>query len=270
VLKANVETELIKWSHGEIVCYWRPGVDTPIILLHGICGGARHFDDIFFDSSLCSNSLLSIDLPGYGYSTPIFSWDLDIVCEAIKAAIGFFINSKPWIVAHSISSSVAVRLIKYISGIILLEGNILSQHLYFSDKVLKSKRHEYNKEYERIQRSSSMVLKYQTHIDDAKLDYYSSTYGLCDYETVWSTASHCNKDIRNFEVVNRLSNWPNPVHCIYGEYSDYKITIDDIKNALPNVKLHAIKNSGHFPMIDNPVDTWLTVANILKREVECC
>ena len=265
-MKEKVETVTIEWNGGNLACRWRPGKENPIIFLHGICGSSAHFNTAFIDPSLCNHSLLAIDLPGYGNSSPISSWNLDLVGEAIKTAMEHFLDHKPWAVAHSISSSVVIRLIKYLSGIILLEGNMIPQHLDFSDKVLKSKRHEYTKEYERIQRASSMVLKYQTYIkDNILLDYYSTTYALCSADTVWDTANNCSNDIKDLEVIKRLSKLDFPVYCLYGAESNYKKSISDVKKVFPDMQLHTITNSRHFPMIDNPEETWRIVVNILRK-----
>jgi pimeloyl-ACP methyl ester carboxylesterase len=263
----KAETSFIECGNGKIACYWRPGNGIPIVLLHGICGSAIHFNTVFTDYSLKNYSLLAIDLPGYGDSTPIPSWDISVVGEMVKSVMECFFDQKPWMITHSVSSSVAVLLLQYLSGVIFLEGNLLSKHLDFSDKILKSKKNEYIKEYKRIQCMAPMVLKYQTFIQDSNLlDYYANTYISCSADTVWNTADKCNQDVKNGEPIRRLKEWSGSMHCVYGKYSKYKDTISEIKNFLPDMRLHSVEESGHFPMIDNPVATWLIVANILKEK----
>jgi pimeloyl-ACP methyl ester carboxylesterase len=260
-----MEPEFVDWSGGKLACYWRSGRGRPILLLHGICGGAIHFETAFAALSLRNNPLLAIDLPGFGYSTAFPGWDLETVKSAIKEAMDDYLDEEPWGVAHSISSSIAARLLPNLAGVTLLEGNLLPEHLDFSDKVLKFERHEYVNEFQRIQRSASVVMRFQTQLKDHGLiNRYASTYGECTAETVWDIAAACNRDVREGELLHQFSEASKPMFTVFGRNSSYQKTVDKIRGALPAMQLHGVAESGHFPMIDNPAATWKAVANALK------
>ena len=55
------------------------------------------------------------------------------------------------------------------------------------------------------------------------------------------------------------------MYCLYGAESNYKKIISDVKKVFPDMQLHTITNSRHFPMIDNPEETWRIVVNILRK-----
>ena len=110
-----------------------------------------------------------------------------------------------------------------------------------------------------------MVLKFQTRVTDAgKRRRYADSYEACSAETVWRTAKQINGDIRSGLPLRRLAAWSGPVCCVYGALSGYGATLDTISRRLAWRTVHRIEDAAHFPMMDNPQDTYAAVTHDLN------
>jgi pimeloyl-ACP methyl ester carboxylesterase len=236
-------------------------------MLHGLCGSAIHFDTAFGNSDLMKHALLAIDLPGFGRSQSYGALSLESMRDAVAKLIKKYCDRKPWLVVHSISTSVAVRLLGDVFGVIFLEGDLLPEHLEFSDKIVSVERGEYDQSHKKIQRIAPIIMRYQTRLKDAKLiRYYSSSFRDCSADVVWNMAARANKDVRSLRPLQYLSSWQGQLGFVVSIGSVYEETISLVRAALPDIRTYQIKNSGHFPMIDNPSMTWAAVAREIEGE----
>jgi pimeloyl-ACP methyl ester carboxylesterase len=237
----------------------RSGDGAGIVFLHGLCGAAVHFDRAFSDAALEGVPILAFDLPGFG-ETPA-NGGLDAMAEAVAAGIVEAGFRRPLLVAHSMASSIAIRLLATASGVVLLEGNLVASHLEFSDRIINVPRAEFPAEFARMQRTSKMILRYQTRIsDEVALARYARTWNACSAETVWRVASEINREVRAGVVVVRFATSNVPLTCAYGTAGAYEKTVADLAARLPATSFVAIRDAAHYPMLDAPEETYATVA----------
>ncbi len=257
-----VERYAIPWNGGEVSCLRRTGVKRALVLLHGLYGGAIHFDAAFSDTALSRHALLAIDLPGFGYSDKVEPTTIQTVAEAVKGMIDDQkFDKKPWLVAHSLSGSVAARILDDVIGVSLIEGNILEDHLRFSDDVIAHDRAAYGGIFSRLEKNALVALRFQTQPRDREsLKRYAATYAQCTADTVWDIAKDSNEDIRAHTTRALFADWRGPLYCLFGSEGSYGETIHDVQEALSCAVLREISNSGHFPMIDNPEETYAAIA----------
>lgn len=254
--------------NGKKISYMRrSGGKIPLVLVHGLCGGAIHFDQAFSNVALADHTLVAIDLPGFGNSDKVEPITVDVMASAVKAVIaeqGF--SEKPWLAAHSMSGSVAARVVSDVSGISLIEGNVLSEHLTFSDNIIAYDREAYRDTFVRLQKMALAALRLQTHSQDKlALQRYATTYAQCTANTVWDVAKDFNEEVRSGITRALFADWLGPLYCLYGSAGSYAETIEDIKGALPQATLQIISGSGHFPMIDNPDECYAVIAAQMKN-----
>jgi len=253
-------------SGKEVSFFYRKGSGPALVMLHGLCGSGSYFDLSYEYPGLLNNELLAIDLPGFGESSKIDEWSVDGVAEVICSVLQYKNIRWPWVVAHSMSSSIAVRLLDEISGLVLIEGNLLPSHLDFSDRILRSGREEYSVEYGRLKQLAPILMRQQTRLsEDSKLKHYGASYQCCSSEVVWDAARECNADIRSGFPLRRLAKWRSPLILFYGDESGYADTTSEISGVLPDAEMYLIRNSGHFPMLDNPSDTYDALSRIMEK-----
>lgn len=242
----------------------REGEGPGVIFLHGLCGGAIHFDGAFTNPQLASLALMAIDLPGFGESAEALNSSLDTMAAAVLSVAISAGYERPYLVVHSMASSIAARLLLRSAGVVLLEGNLLPAHLEFSDRILRVGRENFRNEFARMQGTATMIMRFQTrNIEDAALRRYSATWAACAAETVWDVAAAINREVRAFEVIKRFAASDVPLTCVYGAASAYAATIDEIAHRLPRAHFTAVPNAAHFSMLDAPQMTYDAVASAL-------
>jgi len=249
----------------------RRGQEPGIVFLHGLCCGATHFDQAFTDERLSHLALVAVDLPGFGASSKFGFASLETMARATSHILAENGIARPWIVAHSMAASVAVRLLDISAGIIFLEGNILPAHLEFSDRIIAVNRQSFPSEFKRLQRTAVMILKYQTRsVDTDALKNYAATWSQCSADTVWATAAEINQDIRSGLVSERFAAYTRPLVCLHGSDGSYAQTIGNIARALPPAEFIAIPGTAHYPMLDAPEATYGAIARtVLEGSSKC-
>lgn len=244
----------------------RSGYGPGIVFLHGLCGGAVYFDQAFEYEQLRGCALLAPDLPGFGESASARLVSLDDIARSVESAIAAMGFETYLIVAHSMASSIAARLLCRACGIVLVEGNLLPAHLEFSDRVISSSRNEFSSEFARMQRTARMILRYQTRIEDeAALGRYARTWSACSADTVWDVASAINAEVRGGVLIERFAASGFPLTCVYGADGGYANTIPDVVQRLPHASFEPIARAAHYPMLDAPNETYGIVARVWKE-----
>jgi len=250
----------------ELTGLWRDGGGRLVIFLHGLCGSSCHFDQAFTHLALGEWALFAPDLPGFGGSQKVRGQSLNLIVGALRMAIQeLTVDARPWVVAHSMSSSIAARILDWVSGVVLVEGNLIPAHLDFSDRILMDSRVQYRNTHLRMQNAAATVMRYQTGLKDrSALAHYSQGYGQCAADVVWDTARACNADVRSDRPIQQFATFGRPLICLYGDSGNYPDTLNEVRGRLPGLKLQSIANSKHFPMIDNPEETYALVAEAIR------
>lgn len=241
---------------------WRDGPD-PIVFLHGLCGGAIHYDAAFEAAELRGRGLVAVDLPGFGESHAEGETEIGLDAQreagrAVFAALGE--NVRPALVAHSMAGSVASQLLDGISALILLEGNVVAENLEFSDRILKTPAQNFARDYARISKSAETMMRLQTAVaNPARRGRYAATYRSCSAETVRHVAEEINLDARSGAILQRLAAWGRRFYYYVGSDSNFDTNVISTKGL--DVIVRKISGARHFLMLDNPSDTYAAIAN---------
>jgi len=259
---AVYDRKRLRYGQCELSLLWRDG-PRPIVFLHGLCGGAIHYDAAFEAAELKDRGLVAIDLPGFGESQMEGEIGVGLeaqrdACLAVFAALGEGV--RPTLVAHSMAGSVASQLLDEISSLILLEGNVSAEDLEFSDRILNMPEEDFEDEYARISKSAEIMMRLQTAVSDsARRGRYAATYRSCSARTVYHVAKDINLDARSGAIVRRLSGWGRRFYYYVGGDSNFDAGSISSKNF--DVVVREISGARHFLMLDNPNDTYAAVAN---------
>jgi pimeloyl-ACP methyl ester carboxylesterase len=258
--------ETVTWRGGTLSMLARAGRGPGLLMLHGLCGGAVHFDAAFHAKALDGHALVALDLPGFGESAGLGRCSLDEPADAARHAATALGLTRPMVVAHSMAASVAARLTGMAAGLVLLEGNVLPAHLGFSDRLLGGGEAAFRAEFPRMQATAAMILKYQTRqVAAPALRRYAETWSACEANTVWSLIAAFNPEVRAGAVSARLAAYDGPLLCLYGTEGDYATSAPELARALPNAELRAIEGAAHYLMLDAPEAVYAATAALMKR-----
>lgn len=254
---------------GPISHLWRDGMSGAggIVFLHGLCGGAVHFDRAFDDPSLESHDLCAVDLPGFGDSQTATFGSLEDCANAVAAVMevaGF--ARPPWLVAHSMSASIAVRLLDRIAGLTLLEGNVSAAHLDVSDRIIAQDPADYPAYFARLQATAELVVRHETRVrDPVARQRYAATWRACGADLVWQVAKMINQDVRRGGILDALATARLPVTCVCGAETTYA---DGLPADAAFLAVDEVPGAGHFPMLDQPAATYALIARHMKMELQ--
>ena len=259
---STVARKLIAWDGGTLSVLHRDGPN-PIVFLHGLCGGAIHYDDAFTASALKGRGLTAVDLPGFGESHVDGDADVGIdaqyaACRAVFGSLGAEVW--PALVAHSMAGSVASRLLNDISCLVLLEGNLTVENLEFSDTILRIPAEDFEQEYARMCNSAELIFRLQTSVSDTtRRKRYAATFQTCTAQTVRRVAKETNSDVRRHAHLKRLTDWGRRFYYYVGANS--KIDASAVSANGLDVIVRTIQGARHFQMLDNPTETYAAIAN---------
>ena len=252
----------LTWDLGELSVLWRDGPE-PIVFLHGLCGGAVHYDAAFEADELKGRGLVAVDLPGFGESPAERTNEVGIsaqraACRAVFASLGK--NVRPALVAHSMAGSVASHLLNDISALVLLEGNVVAENLEFSDHILGMAADDFEADYARLSNSAEMMMRLQTAVaNSAQRRRYAATYHCCSAQTVRRVAEDVNQDARSGAILRRLATWGRRFYYYVGSGSSFDASILSARGL--DAVVRKISGARHFLMLDNPSETYGAIAN---------
>lgn len=114
-----------------------------------------------------------------------------------------------------------------------------------------------NKEYQYLNRLAYVY-------DKSKFDELSP---LIDGHLNQKTFEYLSGELINqeFDIRNPAQKINSPVYIISGRQDIYAFVAYELKIANPNIQLHWIDQSGHFPMYEQPEDFYKTLNQILEK-----
>jgi len=232
------------------------------VFIHGLGCTKESFDDVWNFTSLFKDfSLLTFDLIGFGDSSQPkdFSYTMEDQAEICKVLLDEFKPDKVHIVAHSMGGAVGLLLAEKIgdtaASFMNIEGNLISEDCGpLSRKATSVSFDEFNKRVFNELKSavrlsgdkSSQLWATWCEKSDA-LAYYKTSRSLVE----WSESGNLLKKFKALKT--------NKAY-FYG----VKNSQMEIVDRLHPIRKISISNSGHFPMVDNPQEFYLTLAETLR------
>ncbi len=261
MIRQEGQRRRLSWPGGELSLLAREG-PAPVVFLHGLCGGAVHFEGAFESPALAGRGLVAVDLPGFGDSAGDGPAEVTLdamaaACRAVFADLGE--AERPALVAHSMSASVASRLLDGISALVLLEGNIVADNLEFSDHLLQIPAENFEREFGRVQQTAELILRMQTSLaDGVQRARYGATYLACSAAVVRRICQQTNLETRAGETLHRLADWGR--RWFYYVGADGALEEAAVAAASPQVVVRSVPRARHFIMFDNPGETYSAIA----------
>ena len=245
----------------------KPRKSSSIVFFHGLGGCKDHFDNSHKYFSGIRN--LSFDLIGFGKNRSKLNINKPILPQQIKfiqTKISKLKTMKIILVFHSLSTILIPQLFKYkniskkISHIILIEGDIIDKNLQWSKKLSEMNKSSFKQYINKFKKNSSFIIKAQL----VKKNNYKRKYSKCFTDfNVPILRKFCQESIeiikKNY-VLNFLKKRKTKKLLIISSSNKnlYTKTIRSIFN-----KTIIIKNSGHYPMIDDPKSTYQAIERFI-------
>lgn len=227
-----------------------------LLLVHGLGVNSNIWNPLI---SVLEGNVIVVDLPGHGCSQDkLFGWKQ--MWKKIVDGLGSEKSTNCTLVLHSFSAALMPEIIK--SGfrfkkIILLEGILHSDDLGWSKGVHEIKEEDFSQWLSRFRDVSEMALKSQlvTKHDRHSLFVWSEGFRSTSGEALRVMASNLINRLHSNMIEKSLCNDVSPLLFLRGEQSRLGLTGRQFIEAC-HVPIIEIPNSGHFPMLDNPVDLY--------------
>lgn len=237
----------------------RKGKSELMLLFHGLACTKEYFGEMVGDTRFTNFSLLIPDLPGHGnsFKDKDFSYSMEEYAAVIQLLLRDFPYQKIHIVGHSMGGTIGVLLAEQLPQLATftnIEGNLISEDCgiisrkttnvsfdQFRDKAFAELQEKMGKSPEP---GGKAWANSSTSTDP--LAFYKSAQSL----VLWSDGGEL---IKKFLALKAKKTY------IYGEHNGTMPILD----RLVDVQKIAIPHSGHFPMIDNSVGFYKTLAEML-------
>lgn len=240
------------------------GQGQPLILLHGWGVDSQIWEPTIPDLS-SSFQVITFDFPGFGQSDlPAQTWSLDDYAEILKKIIEELKLKNPILLGHSFGGRVAIKfstthpqeikkLILVSSAGIKPKQGISWWSFFLTAKACKL--------IFKIPPLSFFFPKVRRFLYQAtkRTDYLNSGQMK---ETFLKVAKE--------DLTPLLTNIPVPTLIVWGE-KDQELPLkfaQILLDQIPKAELHLLKNSGHFPFLDEPQKFTQIIKDFLKKNAD--
>tara|TARA_B100000575_G_C23038406_1_gene597637 strand:- start:185 stop:949 length:765 start_codon:yes stop_codon:yes gene_type:complete len=241
--------------------------DPTLIFFHGLCGNKSHFDKSF--SYLKKFGILTFDLIGFGMNQKKIIIKNSIInqqAEYVKNIILNLNSNELVLIFHSLSTVLIPfilknnKISKKISKLILIEGDIVKEQLNWANLLSSMEKKKFNIYIKNFKRNSKMVMLSQLI---AQKNYKPShSYSFKNFNSILlkKFSKECVKIIRKNKVYLNIKNSKAKKLLIVSKKNKnlYNRKTQNLFN-----QIEFIKNSGHYPMIDNPLQTYKKIKKFI-------
>lgn len=227
-----------------------------LLLVHGLGVNSNIWDPLV---SGLEENVIVVDLPGHGRSQDkLFGWQQ--MWKKIVDGLGSEKSANCTLVLHSFSAALMPEIIKSdlkFKKIVLIEGILHPDDLGWSKGLQGIEEEEFSQWLSRFRDVSEMALKSQlvTKHDRHSLFVWSEGFRSTSGEAMRAMASNIINRLHSNVIEKSLCNDVSPLLFLRGEQSRLGVKGRQFIEAC-HVPIIEIPNSGHFPMLDNPVDLY--------------
>jgi pimeloyl-ACP methyl ester carboxylesterase len=230
-----------------------------VFFIHGLGCAKEHFGDAWTFERLNEYSLAALDLLGFGESPghENFSYDLSGHAEICKRILDQLPDMRLHIVGHSMGGAVGLLLSEMVrdrlESFVNVEGNLISQAGDVS-------RRNASATFEEFQRTHLPGMILATALsDEPGMKLWSACIKKSDKKGLYLSS----RSLAEWSMSGILLEKFRELACrkiyVYGEANSY-MKVLRVLDGIPKV---CISKSGHFPMNDNPVEFYNTLADFL-------
>lgn len=236
-----------------LAAWFRDSGPDLMLFVHGLGCSKESWRHAWSAPSLYRQSLLAIDLPGYGASPrpPGFAYDLEAQADLLAAVIDTHASRRIWLVAHSMGGAVAALLpaaaARRVDGLVLVEGRLVSSSCGIAAQTARVDREEFDRViFPQFRRRVAADRRAAFDLDrtDPEAFYLSSASLL-----KWTSGEG---------LVGRFAAFECPRAFVYGSDNRH---LGEIERVGADV-LHEIPGAGHFVMNDNPAEFYALLARL--------
>lgn len=234
-----------------------------LILIPGLGCSRRWFNSAFTSLDLRHTTLVSFDHPNQGdfgsHDLPRPLWPIALaeawrsvqtIYELVAAS-----GSRFHIAAHSMGAIPGLAAWRSIPaanrGVFFsMEGNMSGADCFASSRMAES-----------VDAVREVITELQSS-PDASLQVWSDELESCDPGYLQQMSAQITTVCATDELTERWKYLERP-HYLYGEHTGYPEHHRDLFEHT-NTVMHEIPGAGHFPMADNPNQTWKVVAQAIR------
>jgi len=223
------------------------------VLVHGLGLTAEVWSKL---TPLIGSPVIANDLPGHGKST-LAKYNWVELWKAVAEPIEFHEWGSTTLILHSFAAALLPEIIEakvMPARIILLEGVLHSPDTHWTKRVAMMDDEQYENWLISFRSVSEIILRCQlkTKHDKRDIENWSQGFNLVHKDALRMISQNLLLRLKLGEIKDALSRAHFPIIYIKGEQSKFD---DDSFKILKERKIQTqqISNSGHFPMIDNPV-----------------
>lgn len=239
------------------------------MFVHGLGGCKTHFEQAFIEAPP-GMGILAVDLPGFGESDR-FPPGVEYSFENHSAALSEVLVKTAeecgvatvFLTMHSMSSGILPELLvpsfPSLSGVALLEGNIIPEDAFWSKRIVKMGDAEFLKYFSSLQNGGHYALaaELKAQRSPSELKYLAACYSLADYRAFRETASHALAVSTGGLIAKALKSFSGPKLYFRGSESPTWTGWPLLLEA--GVSWLTIENAAHFPHLDNPKQTYSSI-----------
>ena len=218
-----------------------------------------------------------MDLLGCGQSARLAAeheYSGRMQADAVREALAALGINEVVLVFHSLATLLLPYLLRDLSGVagvVLLEGNLLSEDTFWSSKIAAMDDCSFERYFSALQRGGELMLrsmlKSPPHDDD--ITRFGASFAAMDRRAFRETAAFGYNGTCSGEALRALGSYRGSKLYLRGEHSDAwggRAALDKA-----GVRLTMIRNAGHFPHIDNPFETYDAVFgyNASQEDLPC-
>jgi pimeloyl-ACP methyl ester carboxylesterase len=231
-----------------------------VVFLHGLGCTKESFAPVFENIALDGMSILALDFPGHGESDKISDaslYSLQTIADIVNEIIDLFSPKQVSFVGHSMGGAVSLiasQTRRDVFGMVDADGNLVAQDCGIVSRAIASQaldaflQNGYQEFLQRLQASREQDNRTWA-IWSAKADPVA-IHELARSLVEWSDSG---------KLVDLLKSQKRSIY-LHGD-QDHK---DYLLPDLDGVEFRAIADSGHFMMLDNPVNFAKTITNFLS------
>lgn len=232
---------------------YRLASDALIVMLHGLGCSRLTYQDAWLRPELATYSLMCLDFSGFGQTSPPEHGALDCEFHAqtlaatLKAFLARFPHERVYLVGHSMGASVALLLDEAVQSLlqcfIFVEGNLVAEDCFFSREIVGMGSDAFGK---------SMPDGIDLLIGEGEEHFFLET---SKPKALFQTAASLVAMTEDGTFLDKYRGLSLPHTYVHGQESQVPAF----------VKGCAIQHSGHFPMNQNPVAFYTTIARYISQ-----
>ena len=222
--------------------------------VHGLGCSKKSFGGAWEHRALRDQSLIALDLPGFGRSPRPDDYDYALEHQAgfLASLIDANASRRVHLVAHSMGGTLSLllptRSLARLHNLVLVEARLLPDSCGVAADAAAQDYAGFTRDYlPKFRRRVNRDTRVSFDVDHADpTGFYCSAQSLLR----WAGSG---------EMVDRFLAAPCPAWFVYGTDNSHLGELD----RLPDESLIGIRDAGHFPMQDNPGEFYLSLAKLV-------